>query len=95
MAIEITQIFVRSSIDIPWFHETWDDSHMEYIQTNYKDTGKYQGKREILDDGLFLVITHIFTGEQYLNEFTNDEYLSEMKNKRDLYNETNNIIRLS
>lgn len=92
MPIEIVQLFVRPSVDVPWFHETWPESHMNYLQTHYKDTGKFQGKREILEDGLTMVNTYIFTDASAEIEFMSDPYLAEMVEKRNAYNEANNIF---
>jgi len=96
MPIELIQVFIRPNIETPWFHDTWPPSHMEYIQTNYKDTGKYTGQRTISEDGLTLIVTHTFTDSDALTEFTEqDEYLAEMKQNRDQYNLANDIISIT
>jgi hypothetical protein len=94
MLIELTQIFVRPNTETPWFHDTWSAGHMEYIQTTYKDTGKYAGSRELSDDELMLTVVHIFTDENAQFEFITDEYLIDMLCKRDAHNASNNINRL-
>jgi hypothetical protein len=95
MEIQVSQLFQRPNVNVPWFHDTWQPSHMEYINTNYKDTGKYKGSREITSDGLMLIVTHTFTDQAALEEFTNDSYLSEMAANRDAYNLANGIERWS
>jgi len=92
MPIEIFQLFIRPNLETPWFHETWPESHINYVQTHYKDTGKLQGKREILEDGLKMVSTYIFTDAAAELEFMSDPYLAEMAIKRNEYNAAHNIF---
>ena len=94
MSIEAIQIFIRPNTETSWFHDTWPPSHLEYIQTTYKDTGKYAGSREISEDGLMLTVTHIFTDEDAQFEFMTDEYLAGMVVQRDQHNSSNNITQL-
>ena len=94
MPIERVQVFVKPNQETPWFHDTWDPSHNEYIKLKYKDTGKYTGSKEIMEDGLMLIVTHTFTDEDAEIEFINDEYLASMVEKRDQYNLSHNINRL-
>ena len=94
MPVETIQVFSKPSLDTLWFHETWDPSHMEYITTNYKDTGKYSGKREITGDGLILISTLTFTDQSALDEWKADTYLTSMMEKRDIYNQANGIEKL-
>lgn len=93
MLIEITQIFTRNSIDIPWFQDTLPESHYEYIRTTY--AGKVQGKRETLADGLMLSINFSFVDADAQHEFMADTYLTDMVAKRDLYNLEHDITQLS
>jgi hypothetical protein len=95
MEIQVTQVFQRPNTNVQWFHDTWAPSHMEYITTTYKDTGKYQGSREITPDGLMLIITHTFTNQAALEEFTNDSYLAGMAANRDAHNTANGIERVA
>lgn len=95
MEIQVTQLFQRPNTNVQWFHDTWAPSHMEYITTTYKDTGKYQGSREITPDGLMLIITHTFTNQAALEEFTNDSYLAGMAANRDAHNTANGIERVA
>ncbi len=94
MSIEAIQIFIRPNTETPWFHETWPAGHMEYIQTTYKDTGKYAGRRELSDDELMLTVVHTFTDEDTQFEFMTDAYLAGMVANRDAYNTSNNITQL-
>lgn len=94
MPIEIVQIFSKPTLETPWFHDTWPDGHMEYIQAVYKDTGKYTGSGEISSDGLMLIVTHTFTDETAHFEFMTDTYLTSMLAKRDEHNASNGITRL-
>lgn len=95
MPVEIIQVFSKPSLEIPWFHEIWEPSHMDYITTKYKDTGKYRGNREILEDGLTLIITHTFIDNDALNEWKADPYLTTMKENRDAHNLANGIEQLA
>lgn len=94
MSIEVIQLFLKTNTETPWFHDTWDASHLEYIQTTYKDTGKYSGRREISEDGLMLTVTHTFADENAQFEFITDEYLASMVVKREQHNSSNNITQL-
>lgn len=94
MSIEVIQLFSKTNAETPWFHDTWPPSHLEYIQTTYKDTGKYSGSREISEDGLMLIVTHTFTDENAQVEFITDEYLAGMVVQRDQHNSSNNITQL-
>ena len=94
MPIEFIQVFVRPNIETPWFHDTWSADHMEYIQTTYKDTGKYTGNREISSDELLLTVTHTFIDEASHIEFISDTYLATMVANRDAHNKSNSIYQL-
>ena len=95
MSIESIQFFIRPNIETTWFHDTWPATHMEYIQTTYKDTGKYSGSKEISEDGLMLTVTHTFTNEDAQFEFINDSYLLGMVGNRDAHNTSNGIIQVT
>lgn len=88
--IELNQIFKRLDPTVPWFQDTLDATHMDYITTNYKDTGKYQGYREELD-GFHVKIFHKFTDQAAFDQWIADAYLQEMAAQRDAYNSTNSI----
>ena len=94
MPIEVIQIFIRPNTETPWFYDTWEPGHMEYIQTKYKDTGKYAGSRELSSDELMLTVTHTFTDETAQFEFITDTYLAGMVAKRDEHNINNGISQL-
>lgn len=94
MSIDIVQVFQRPNTNVLWFNETFPPSHMEYIQTNYKNNGKYEGISETTPDGLMLIITHKFKDQESLDEWKNDSYLTTMVSNRDEYNRINNIDRL-
>jgi hypothetical protein len=91
MPIELTQIFVRADINTPWFHETFPQSHIDYVNTTYRDTGKRTGSFEVSEDGLMLTQLHSFSSEEAHAEFTTDPYLIGMLAQRNAYNEANNI----
>jgi hypothetical protein len=91
MPIEIQQVFVRSDINTLWFHETFPQSHIDYVNTTYRDTGKRTGSFEVSEDGLMLTQIHIFSSEEARVEFATDPYLSGMLAQRTAYNEANNI----
>lgn len=93
MAIEVTQIFTRPSVDIPWFIDTLPESHIEYIRENYVNTGKLTGLTTRPDD-LLLVQTFSFTTPEFQEEFKTDSYMAEKLVQRNLYNEQNGILLL-
>jgi hypothetical protein len=74
MAIEITQIFIKLSADVPWFIDTLPASHIEYIRENYVATGKLTGSTTRVDD-LTLKQTFTFTTLDDQEEFINDSNL--------------------
>ena len=90
MAIEITQIFVKPSADIPWFIDTLPTSHIEYIRENYVATGKLKGSTTRVDD-LTLKQTFIFTTLDDQSEFMSDSYMAEKAVQRTAYNDENQI----
>ena len=90
MAIEITQIFVKPSADVPWFIDTLPASHIEYIRENYVATGKLTGSTTRVDD-LTLKQTFIFTTLDDQAEFMADSYMAEKAVQRTAYNDENQI----
>ena len=95
MSIEVVQIFVKPNVETQWFHDTWPASHLEYIQTMYKNTGKFIGRREISEDGLMLTTTFIFSDENAQFDWMADEYLAGMVIKRDQHNLDNDIFQVT
>ena len=94
MERQYTQVFIRPSTDVPWFNDTWPPSHMEYVQTNYKDTGKLTGSKTVSEDGLTMTTVHTFTDEVAEAEWMSDVYLQTMLQQRQEYNAINDIIEL-
>ena len=90
MALEITQIFVKLSADVPWFIDTLPASHIEYIREKYVATGKLTGSTTRVDD-LTLKQTFIFTTLEDQEEFINDPYMQEKASQRAVYNDENQI----
>ena len=90
MAIEITQIFIKLSADVPWFIDTLPASHIEYIRENYVATGKLTGSTIRVDD-LTLKQTFTFTTLDDREEFINDSYMAEKAVQRTAYNDENQI----
>lgn len=95
MSVDVTSVFIRPSTDIPWWIDTLPPSHIEYIRTNYVQTGKLSGNTEQSTDGLMLIQNFSFTSEESLQEFASDPYLSDMVAKREIYNQSNGITQLS
>ncbi len=92
MFSEYTQRFRRFNISTPWFQDMLPQSHMDYVQTTYKDTNKYSGIRTESPDGLTLTVEHIFLTEEGENEWFTDEYLATKLAERTQYNIENDII---
>ena len=90
MAIEITQIFIKLSADVPWFIDTLPASHIEYIRENYVATGKLTGSTTRVDD-LTLKQTFTFTTVDDQEEFITDSYMAEKVSQRTVYNSENQI----
>lgn len=91
MSVEFSQIFVRADTNTPWFHETFTPEHIAYVNTTYKDTGKWASTVTVSEDGLILTQSHSFTSPESYAEFSSDPYLVGMLAQRNAYNEANNI----
>jgi hypothetical protein len=92
MIIIETQTFIRPSTDVLWFKDTWPETHMEYINTVYKNTGKLSSTLVISEDGLTMYAELVFSSQSALDEFSADVYLVGMLQDRDVYNYENNIL---
>lgn len=95
MSLEITQAFVRPSIDTPWFIETLPQSHWDYVRTTYVDTGKMKVTKEEISDGLMLYVTFSFPDFDAQVEFVSDQYLDGIVAKRELYNQEHGIEQIA
>lgn len=82
MALEFIQVYTRPNVSVPWFHETWSQSHMEYIDNKYKKTGKFTGSRLESEDKLMIILSYSFVDENAYIEWMQDEYLQEMAKTR-------------
>jgi hypothetical protein len=91
MVLEITQIFIRLSADVPWFIDTLPASHLAYIREKYVATGKLTGATTRVDD-LTLKQTFIFTTLEDREEFMSDPYMTEKALQRAVYNDENQIF---
>ncbi len=91
-SLEVTQFFMRPSLDVPWFQDTLPESHYEYIRTKY--SGKVKGVIEQIADGTVLSISFTFSDLEARQEFIEDEYLKERVAQRDLYNKEHNIEQI-
>ena len=94
MVLEITQIFIRLSADVPWFIDTLPASHLEYIREKYVATGKLTGATTRVDD-LTLKQTFIFTTIEDREEFMSDPYMKEKALQRSVYNDENQIFLIN
>lgn len=95
MSLEITQAFVRPTLETPWFVDTLPESHWDYFRTNYINTGKIQVTKEEISDGMILYVTFSFPDFDAQLEFVNDKYFEGIVAKRDLYNQENRIEQIS
>jgi hypothetical protein len=91
--IQIFQLFVRPSLDVPWFQDTLPEAHYDYIRTTY--AGKVKGVIEESTDGLMLTISFTFTDAYSQLEFVNDSYLQGRLAERDAYNLEHGILQFS
>jgi hypothetical protein len=94
MSIEIVQVFAREDITKPWWHDSFPSGHLAYFQENFIDLGIYTGTRELLEDGLLLIIKHTFIDEEARQKFVTDPYLISCAPMRDAHNAANGITRL-
>ena len=94
MVLEITQIFIRLSADVPWFIDTLPASHLQYIREKYVATGKLTGATTRVDD-LTLKQTFIFTTIEDREEFMSDPYMKEKALQRSVYNDENQIFLIN
>jgi hypothetical protein len=92
MEIQFFQVFVRPSVDIPWYQETLSEEHKQYMTDAYTTTGKRVGSVEISEDGTMMTISHQFKDMAALQQFSTDPIIMEMKENRDVYNTEHNIF---
>lgn len=93
MSLEVTQFFMRPSLDTPWYQDTLPPEHFDYIRTTY--AGKVQGKMEEIAEGTVLSVTFTFASIEARQEFMSDEYLKGAVARRDVYNKEHNITQIS
>jgi hypothetical protein len=91
MEIKFSQVFVRPTVDIPWYQETLSEEHKQYMTDTYTNTGKRVGSVEISEDGMMMTITHQFRDQDALYQFSVDPIITQMKENRDAYNTEHNI----
>lgn len=87
-------IFTRPSTDVPWFWDQLPPTHKQYLDDNFRNTGKFRSESERSEDQLTISISYFFNSEQSVNDFVTDEYLSGMVQQRDQYNLEHGIERL-
>lgn len=87
-------IFTRPSADVPWFWDQLPPTHKQYLDDNFRSTGKFRSESERSEDNLTISISYFFNSEQSVNDFVTDEYLSGMVQQRDQYNLEHGIERL-
>ena len=82
----------RPSVEVGW--ETFGVDGLNYIKTNYEDTGKRTSLSvNSSDDGLVLTYTSVFSSEATKNEFANDSTISTEAARRNQINADNDITK--
>ena len=82
----------RPSVEVDW--ETFGVDGLNYIKTNYEDTGKrISFSVDSSDDGLVLTYTSVFSSEATKNEFANDSTISTEAARRNQINADNDITK--
>jgi hypothetical protein len=94
MSVVITQIYVREDTASPWWHDSFPPGHLEHFQEHYVGPGIYTGTRQLLNDGLMLVVTHTFKDEEAKQKFLTDPYLINIIPVRDAHNLAHNITKV-
>ena len=74
--------------------EFMSDEVINYIKTNYDDTGKRTSfSMSSSEDGLVLTYTSVFSSEATKNEFANDSTISTEAARRNQINADNDITK--
>jgi hypothetical protein len=82
----------RPSVEVDW--ETFGVDGLNYIKTNYEDTGKrISFSVSLSEDTLVLTYTSVFKDEASKNEVVNDSTISTEAARRDSVNAANGITK--
>ena len=82
----------RPSVEVNW--ETFGVDGLNYIKTNYEDTGKRTSfSMSLSENALILTFTSVFSSEATKNEFVNDSTISTEAARRDSVNAANGITK--
>jgi len=84
--IVVQTTYSRSSIDIPWYHESWTEEMRKYVFDNYNSTGKIEGSFFENSNRLKITFIHIFPSDEVREEWDNDYYLNMFREDRKEYN---------
>ena len=87
-------VLVRTIPDADTAFERMSDEVIDYMKTNYDDTGKRTSfSVSSSDDGLVRTYTSIFKDEASKNEFFADSTIAAESTRRNTINAANGIIR--
>ena len=87
-------VLVRTIPDADTAFEKMSDEVIDYMKTNYDDTGKRTSfSLSSSDDGLVLTYTSIFRDEASKNEFSADLIIRTEATRRNTINASNGIVK--
>jgi hypothetical protein len=88
------RVRVRTKPNSDTVYEKMSDEVIDYMKTNYDDTGKRTSfSLSSSDDGLVLTYTSIFRDEASKNEFSADSIIRTEATRRNAINAANGVIK--
>ena len=94
MVNQLVQAFIRESVDVPWFHDTWDPEHPTYVRDEYITPGLVSIDRDESEDKLMVIISYEFHSIEAVEKWHNDSYLKIMGARKAAHNLEHNITQV-
>lgn len=92
MSFKVKNTFTRTNANTPFHVSTVNDSFVQHIIGNYKNTGKLLDLvTEVSPDALTLTVTWVWNTEADYNEYAADSVTVAHRTDRDTYNSANGI----
>jgi hypothetical protein len=92
MSYQVTNIFTRPSTAVNFHVANIQDSYIQYVLQNYKNTNKIIDlSSDISEDGLTLTAVWTWTTQAEYDAFQQDAITVQQRAERDAWNQANNI----